>query len=39
MNTGNGLFTAADGMRAAGHTSSSGSDAEGRFAAKAMVKN
>jgi len=38
MTTVQGLFTAADGVGASGHKSSSGSHAEGRIAAKAMVK-
>jgi adenylylsulfate reductase subunit A len=38
MTTVAGLFTAADGVGASGHKSSSGAHAEGRIAAKAMVK-
>ena len=38
MTTINGLFTAGDGVGASGHKFSSGSHAEGRLAAKAMVK-
>ena len=38
MTTVRGLFTAADGVGASGHKSSSGAHAEGRIAAKAMVK-
>ncbi len=38
MTTINGLFTAGDGVGASGHKFSSGSHAEGRIAAKAMVK-
>ena len=38
MTTVKGLFTAADGAGASGHKCSSGSHAEGRIAAKAMVK-
>ncbi|NEX22268.1 adenylyl-sulfate reductase subunit alpha [Thiorhodococcus mannitoliphagus] len=38
MTTVKGLFTAADGVGASGHKFSSGSHAEGRLAAKAMVK-
>jgi adenylylsulfate reductase subunit A len=38
MTTVTGLFTAADGVGASGHKFSSGSHAEGRIAAKAMVK-
>ncbi len=38
MTTVKGLFTAADGVGASGHKFSSGSHAEGRIAAKAMVK-
>ncbi len=38
MTTVNGLFTAGDGVGAAGHKFSSGSHAEGRMAAKSMVK-
>jgi adenylylsulfate reductase subunit A len=38
MTTVQGLFTAADGVGASGHKFSSGSHAEGRIAAKAMVK-
>ena len=38
MTTVNGLFTAGDGVGASGHKFSSGSHAEGRMAAKAMVK-
>ena len=38
MTTVNGLFTAADGVGASGHKFSSGSHAEGRLAAKAMVQ-
>jgi len=38
MTTVNGLFTAGDGVGASGHKFSSGSHAEGRIAAKAMVK-
>jgi len=38
MTTVNGLFTAGDGVGASGHKFSSGSHAEGRLAAKAMVK-
>lgn len=38
MSTVQGLFTAADGVGASGHKFSSGSHAEGRIAAKAMVK-
>jgi adenylylsulfate reductase subunit A len=38
MTTIKGLFTAADGVGASGHKFSSGSHAEGRIAAKAMVK-
>jgi adenylylsulfate reductase subunit A len=38
MTTISGLFTAADGVGASGHKFSSGSHAEGRLAAKAMVK-
>jgi adenylylsulfate reductase subunit A len=38
MTTVNGLFTAADGVGASGHKYSSGSHAEGRLAAKAMVQ-
>ncbi|WP_295405731.1 adenylyl-sulfate reductase subunit alpha [uncultured Thiocystis sp.] len=38
MTTIKGLFTAADGVGASGHKFSSGSHAEGRLAAKAMVK-
>jgi len=37
MTTVRGLFTAADGVGASGHKFSSGSHAEGRLAAKAMV--
>jgi adenylylsulfate reductase subunit A len=33
-----GLFTAGDGVGASGHKFSSGSHAEGRMAAKSMVK-
>ncbi len=38
MTTVKGLFTAADGVGASGHKFSSGSHAEGRLAAKAMVQ-
>ncbi|MBI5696440.1 MAG: adenylyl-sulfate reductase subunit alpha [Nitrospirae bacterium] len=38
MTTVQGLFTAGDGVGASGHKFSSGSHAEGRMAAKAMVK-
>ncbi|MEO5366186.1 MAG: adenylyl-sulfate reductase subunit alpha [Magnetococcus sp. WYHC-3] len=38
MTTVKGLFTAADGVGASGHKFSSGSHAEGRIAAKAMVR-
>ena len=38
MTTVNGLFTAGDGVGASGHKFSSGSHAEGRIAAKAMVR-
>ncbi len=38
MTTVKGLFTAGDGVGASGHKFSSGSHAEGRLAAKAMVK-
>ena len=38
MTTVNGLFTAGDGVGASGHKFSSGSHAEGRIAAKGMVK-
>jgi adenylylsulfate reductase subunit A len=38
MTTVQGLFTAADGVGASGHKFSSGSHAEGRIAAKAMVQ-
>ena len=38
MTTVGGLFTAGDGVGASGHKFSSGSHAEGRLAAKAMVK-
>jgi adenylylsulfate reductase subunit A len=38
MTTVKGLFTAADGVGASGHKFSSGSHAEGRLAAKGMVK-
>ena len=38
MTTIKGLFTAADGVGASGHKFSSGSHAEGRLAAKAMVQ-
>jgi len=38
MTTIKGLFTAGDGVGASGHKFSSGSHAEGRIAAKAMVK-
>ncbi|MBE9562333.1 MAG: adenylyl-sulfate reductase subunit alpha [Proteobacteria bacterium] len=38
MTTVNGLFTAGDGVGASGHKFSSGSHAEGRLAAKAMIK-
>jgi len=38
MTTVKGLFTAGDGVGASGHKFSSGSHAEGRMAAKAMVK-
>ncbi len=38
MTTVTGLFTAGDGVGASGHKFSSGSHAEGRIAAKAMVK-
>jgi len=38
MTTINGLFTAGDGVGASGHKFSSGSHAEGRLAAKAMVQ-
>ena len=38
MTTVNGLFTAGDGVGASGHKFSSGSHAEGRLAAKAMVQ-
>jgi adenylylsulfate reductase, subunit A len=38
MTTVKGLFTAADGVGASGHKFSSGSHAEGRLAAKAMIK-
>jgi adenylylsulfate reductase subunit A len=38
MTTINGLFTAGDGVGASGHKFSSGSHAEGRLAAKGMVK-
>ncbi|HEX9860353.1 MAG TPA: adenylyl-sulfate reductase subunit alpha, partial [Nitrospirota bacterium] len=38
MTTVNGLFTAGDGVGASGHKFSSGAHAEGRIAAKAMVK-
>jgi adenylylsulfate reductase, subunit A len=38
MTTVNGLFTCADGVGASGHKFSSGSHAEGRMAAKAMVR-
>ncbi len=38
MTTIGGLFTAGDGVGASGHKFSSGSHAEGRIAAKAMVK-
>ncbi|HHB93133.1 MAG TPA: adenylyl-sulfate reductase subunit alpha [Thioploca sp.] len=38
MTTVNGLFTAGDGVGASGHKFSSGSHAEGRLAAKGLVK-
>ena len=38
MTTVNGLFTAGDGVGASGHKFSSGSHAEGRIAAKGMLK-
>ncbi|HOL36183.1 MAG: adenylyl-sulfate reductase subunit alpha [Proteobacteria bacterium] len=38
MTTVKGLFTAGDGVGASGHKFSSGSHAEGRIAAKAMIK-
>ena len=38
MTTVKGLFTAGDGVGASGHKFSSGSHAEGRLAAKAMIK-
>jgi adenylylsulfate reductase subunit A len=38
MTTVNGLFTAGDGVGASGHKFSSGSHAEGRLAAKGMIK-
>lgn len=38
MTTVEGLFTAGDGVGASGHKFSSGSHAEGRIAAKAMIK-
>jgi adenylylsulfate reductase subunit A len=38
MTTVNGLFTAGDGVGASGHKFSSGSHAEGRIAAKSLVK-
>lgn len=38
MTTVNGLFTAGDGVGASGHKFSSGSHAEGRIVAKAMVR-
>jgi adenylylsulfate reductase subunit A len=38
MTTVNGLFTAGDGVGCSGHKFSSGSHAEGRMAAKAMVR-
>ena len=38
MTTVNGLFTAGDGVGCSGHKFSSGSHAEGRMAAKEMVK-
>ncbi len=38
MTTVNGLFTAGDGVGASGHKFSSGSHAEGRISAKAMIK-
>jgi adenylylsulfate reductase subunit A len=38
MTTVNGLFTSGDGVGASGHKFSSGSHAEGRIAAKAMVQ-
>jgi len=38
MTTVNGLFTAGDGVGASGHKFSSGSHAEGRMAAKSMIK-
>ncbi|OQW94928.1 MAG: adenylyl-sulfate reductase subunit alpha [Beggiatoa sp. IS2] len=38
MTTAKGLFTAGDGVGASGHKFSSGSHAEGRLAAKGMVK-
>ncbi len=38
MTTINGLFTAGDGVGASGHKFSSGSHAEGRLAAKGMIK-
>ncbi|MCK5718860.1 MAG: adenylyl-sulfate reductase subunit alpha [Thiomargarita sp.] len=38
MTTTNGLFTAGDGVGASGHKFSSGSHAEGRLAAKGMIK-
>ena len=38
MTTVDGLFTAGDGVGASGHKFSSGSHAEGRIAAKQMVK-
>ncbi|MDH5231737.1 MAG: adenylyl-sulfate reductase subunit alpha [Gammaproteobacteria bacterium] len=38
MTTISGLFTAADGVGASGHKFSSGSHAEGRLAAKGMIK-
>ena len=38
MTTVNGLFTAGDGVGASGHKFSSGSHAEGRIAAKSMLK-
>ena len=38
MTTVNGLFTSGDGVGCSGHKFSSGSHAEGRMAAKSMVK-
>jgi adenylylsulfate reductase subunit A len=38
MTTVNGLFTAGDGVGCSGHKFSSGSHAEGRMAAKQMVR-